>query len=290
MDARLASAQDEWVQAGGLRLHVRRWPRNGVPFVLLHGLASNCLTWDAVARQLSAAGHEAVTVDQRGHGRSDKPAYGYGFEELTSDLLELLGQISASGKPILAGQSWGGNVVLEFGARYPGVCRGLVLVDGGFNELSARPGANWQRTAVELKPPSLAGRPRSEIAARLRRAHSDWSDEGIEATLGNFETLPDGTVRPWLSLDRHMAILLALWDCHPSQAYGHVTEPVLIIPADDSSDPARLQLKQAQVDQAAAGLTKARVHWFRSTDHDIHVQRPKELTQVMLRALADGFF
>ncbi len=290
MLAQPLAGQDEWIPIGDIRLHVRRWKGDGVPFVLLHGLASNCLTWEVVARNLNAAGHQVVTVDQRGHSRSDKPTHGYGFQEVTSDLLELLGHLSLHGKAILAGQSWGGNVVLEFAARYPGASRGLVLVDGGFSELSSRPGATWQRIAVELKPPQLAGHLRSDIAARLRQAHPSWSDEGIEATLENFETMPDGTVRPWLSLDRHMAILLALWDHHPPQLYDRIAEPVLIIPADDSSDPTRLQLKERQVEQAAAGLARSRVHWFRSTDHDIHVQRPAELAEVMLHALSDGFF
>ncbi len=290
MRAQPLAGQDEWIPVGDIRLHVRRWHGEGVPFVLLHGLASNSLTWEAVARILNAAGHEVMTIDQRGHGLSDKPTQGYGFQEVTTDLRDLLVSLSLRGKPILAGQSWGGNVVLEFAARYPGLSRGLVLVDGGFIELSSRPGATWQRIAVELKPPQMAGHLRGDIAARLRQAHPDWSDEGIEATLGNFETLPDGTVRPWLSLDRHMAILLALWDHHPPQLYGHVTEPVMIIPAADSSDSARQQLKERQVERAAAGLARSRVHWFRSTDHDIHVQRPAELSEVMLRAIADGFF
>ena len=37
--------------------------------------------------------------------------------------------------------------------------------------------------------------------------------------MANFETLEDGTIRPWLTLDRHMQILRALWDQKPSQLY-----------------------------------------------------------------------
>jgi pimeloyl-ACP methyl ester carboxylesterase len=290
MSATLPMGQDEWISSRGLSLHVRHWKGDGACFVLLHGLASNCLTWEAVARCLSSAGHEVVTVDQRGHGRSDKPACGYGFDEITSDLQGLIERMNRPERPIIAGQSWGGNVVLEFAARNPGIARGLVLVDGGYLELSTRPGATWERTAVELRPPSLAGRRRDDIAARLRQAHPDWTDEGIEATLGNFETLPDGTVRPWLSLDRHMAILLAMWDQHPTQLYGRVAEPVLIAAAAGPGERARLHMKQAQVEKAASSLARSRVHWFESTDHDIHVHRPQELAALILEAVDDGFF
>lgn len=110
-----------------------------------------------------------VAVDQRGHGLSDKPETGYGFDEVTADLRGLIQALAWGARPILVGQSWGGNVVLEFAARYPGLARGLVLVDGGFIELSARPGSTWERTSTELKPPPLEGIARSEIAARIAR-------------------------------------------------------------------------------------------------------------------------
>ncbi len=281
--------EDRWIPVRGLRIHLRQWPGEGVPFVLLHGLASNCRTWEGVARHLHGAGHPVVAVDQRGHGLSDKPEAGYGFEEVTADLAELLQILSLEDRPVLAGQSWGGNVVLEFAARYPGVTRGLVLVDGGFLEPSARPGATWERVSQELRPPSLAGKRREEIAARLREAHPDWGEEGIEATLGNFEMLPDGTVRPWLTLDRHMAILRALWDHHPPSLYGDVVEPVLITPAE-AGEGEWLRQKRVLVEKAAGRLTRCRVHWFPATDHDVHVHRPGELAVVMLAALADGFF
>lgn len=283
---------DRWVavegSADGLKLHIRQWEGSGIPFVLLHGLASNCLTWEPVARHLNAAGHAVVTVDQRGHGLSDKPASGYGFEQVTADLHALIEALGLDGRPVVGGQSWGGNVVLDFAARYPGISRGLVLVDGGFIEFSSRPGATWETISVQLKPPALAGSPRSELAARLRHMHSDWTDEGVEHTLGNFETLPDGTIRPWLTLDRHMEILRALWDHRPSQLYARIQEPVLITPAD-TGDREWSEHKQERVARAEEGLRRCRVRWFPETAHDIHVHRPQELAQVMLEAVSHGF-
>ncbi|MBI2910852.1 MAG: alpha/beta hydrolase [Chloroflexi bacterium] len=284
---------DHWVPIGGppggLKLHIRQWEGQGIPFVLLHGLASNCLTWEAVARNLNAAGHPVVTVDQRGHGLSDKPASGYGFEQVTGDLLALLDALRLRERPIVAGQSWGGNVVLDFAARYPGACHGLVLVDGGFIELASRPGATWESISVQLKPPALAGSPRLELATRFRQMHPDWSDEGIAHSLGNFETLPDGTIRPWLTLDRHMEILRALWEHRPSQLYAGVEEPVLITPAD-TGDREWSEHKRERVEGAADCLKRCHVRWFPETAHDIHVHRPQELAQAMLEALREGFF
>ena len=86
----LSPPKDRSVPIRGLSLHIQQWDGDGIPYILLHGLASNCLTWEAVARTLNAAGHPVVTVDQRGHGHSDKPEKGYSFEEVTSDLHALI--------------------------------------------------------------------------------------------------------------------------------------------------------------------------------------------------------
>jgi pimeloyl-ACP methyl ester carboxylesterase len=272
----------------GVRLHVRERRGTGRPLVLLHGLASNALTWEPLARLLNAAGHHVVSVDQRGHGHSDKPDHGYGFDEVTADLAALLDELALSAAPILAGQSWGGNVVLDFAARYPGRASGVVLVDGGFSEMSARPGATWEQISVDLKPPSTAGVPRDRLAAWMRKNHPDWTDEGIEDSLGNFETLPDGTVRVWLSLEHHMEILRALWEHHPTQLFPKVDVPVLIAAAG-GGDPARMEMKRAALARAEQALPRSRVLWFAGADHDIHVHRPNALAEFILGAFADGF-
>jgi pimeloyl-ACP methyl ester carboxylesterase len=268
--------QDRFIDIG-FRMHLREWlplPTNTgkPPFLLVHGLASNARTWDEVAKLLAAAGHPAVAIDQRGHGRSQKPEDGYDFATITQDLRLLLDKLGWL-QPILAGQSWGGNVLLEFGARFPGVARKLIFVDGGFLDLQQR-GA-WKTIATELRPPNLNGTPRNQIAARIKQRNPSWSPSGVEATLHNFETLPDGTIRPWLTLERHMRILRAMYEQKTAALYPQVQEPVLICVADDGSEWATR--KRAQVKAAAGGLRRAEVAWFPGAAHDIHIDQPVEL-------------
>lgn len=288
-DGLRADDRDEFVSLStGVTLHIRHWPGQGRPFVLLHGLASNCRTWELVADRLAEAGHRVVAVDQRGHGLSEKPpvADGYGFRAVTDDLAALLERLGLAG-PVLAGQSWGGNVVLAFGARFPGVAGGLAFVDGGFLNLGGR--GPWEEIAEALKPPPLAGTPFVQIRQRIAQTHPDWSEAALAGTLANFERLPDGTVRPWLSLDRHMAILRALWEQDTPARMAQVQEPVLICPAR-TGDSAWAAAKEIQVAQAASALANARVHWFDETAHDIHQHRPQPLAALFLEAVEDGFW
>ena len=276
--------QERWVQPArdaSLRLHVLEWPGDGRPFVLLHGLASNATTWAAVARELAAHGHRVLAVDQRGHGRSDKPDTGYDFATIVADLAGLLDVLEVDA-PVVAGQSWGGNVVLAFGATHRRRAHRLVFVDGGFLDLQAQPGMSWERIAVDLRPPELAGTPRALLAERIRSFHPEWPEEGIEATLANFETLPDGTVRPWLTLDRHMLILRALWEQRPTDLYPLVERPVTIAVAEDAGNPEWLAVKRVQVAAAEGALRAVNVRWFPNTAHDIHVHRPAELAALLL--------
>lgn len=274
---------------GGLTLHVRAWPGEKVPFVLVHGLSSNCRTWEGVAAWLAAAGHRVVAVDQRGHGLSAKPEQGYDFATITADLVRLMDALALD-RPVVVGQSWGGNVVLELGARYPQRTRGLGMVDGGYIDLQNRPGATWEKISVQLRPPDLAGTPREQMRRRLRHVHPGWSDDGIEHTLANFEMLPDGTVRPWLTLDRHLQILRAMWEQRPPALYPRVSQPVLICSAADLRDPERMAVKREQVAAAERGLPHAVVHWFDNTDHDIHVHRPAALAALCVEAAQNGIW
>ena len=257
----------------------------GAPFLLVHGLASNARMWDGVAAGLASAGHEAVTVDLRGHGRSSKPDGPYDVPTVADDLAVLIEKLGLD-RPIAAGQSWGGNVVLELAARHPGAVRGIVCVDGGWFEPS-RDFADWDACRAALAPPRLAGRRLAEVEGFVRATHPDWPESGIEGVLANFEVLPDGTVAPWLTYDRHISVLRGMWEHHPSRVYADLAVPVLLVPADGGGDEWTAR-KRRDVAAAAAAIPDARVRWFVG-DHDIHAQHPAELAIVMHEMTTDGF-
>jgi len=276
------------VPVRGNELSIREWPGQGRDFLLVHGLASNARTWDLVAAKMNEAGHHVVSVDQRGHGLSDKPDTGYGFDEVCTDLTALIEAMSLR-TPVVCGQSWGGNVVLELAARWPEVMSGLVMVDGGFIDLSGAPGVTWEKIAVDLKPPPLAGTPRVRMMERMRGFHANWDEEQLEMQMANFETMEDGAIRPWLTLDRHMAILRALWEQKPSQLYERVVTPTLIAVAPAPDSP-RMMRKEHEVNEAAAGIKTARVRWFHDSNHDIHIDKPHDLATWVLEAESEGYF
>ncbi len=276
--------------AEGVELHVLDWSPpepSGLPFVLVHGLSSNARLWDGVARRLADVGHATIAVDQRGHGLSSKPDAGYDFETITNDLAALLNMVGFE-RPIVAGQSWGANVAVELAARHPGRTAGIVAVDGGFIDLSER-FSNWEDCEKMMAPPRLAGMRGSQLEAAVRSANPDWPEEGITGQLAFVEWRADGTVAPWLSFERHMQILRAMWEQHPKELYRRITDPVLWCPAD-SGEVKWTADKRAGLDAAEALLAHSRVVWFSPAHHDVHAQKPAEVAAAMLAAIDDGFF
>jgi pimeloyl-ACP methyl ester carboxylesterase len=288
MEAQVAPPTARRIEvAPAVSLAARSWDGDGGrPFVLVHGLASNAHLWDGVADRLAVLGHAVTTVDQRGHGQSDKPDSGYDFATVTDDLAALIGALGYE-RPVVAGQSWGGNVVLELAWRFPDLVSGIVCVDGGTIEIGDR-FESWEACKKAMSPPPLAGRPAAEMEAMMRRFHPDWPESGIAAQMANFEVRADGTIAPWLTLDRHLQILHALWEHRPSTRYAELRVPVLLVTADGGDD-AWTASKRKAVAAAEAAIPNVRTHWMVG-DHDLHAQHPVEVADLLHAAVVDGFF
>jgi pimeloyl-ACP methyl ester carboxylesterase len=267
--------------APGVELNVCRWDEgDGVPFLLIHGLASNARTWEGVAARLSELGHPVASVDLRGHGRSDRPDDGYDFATLCADAVAVLDGVGFD-RAVVAGQSTGGNLAVELAARAPDRVAGVAGVDGGALELSRR-WPEWEACLAALAPPRLAGTPAAQVEGWLRSAHPEWSDWAVEATMANFERCGDGTVAPWLTFDRHVRILRSLWEHRPSLVIPSLTVPVLLVMAD--SGDAWVAEKRAMAEELAAAAPSVRVQWFSPGDHDLHLQFPVELAELFHRS------
>ncbi|MFD4828654.1 alpha/beta fold hydrolase [Streptomyces uncialis] len=115
--------------------------------LLLHGLMGRASHWAGTARWLGER-HRAVAVDQRGHGRSDKPADGpYDREAYVADAVATLEQLDMA-PAVLIGHSMGALTAWQVAARRPDLVRALILCDmraSAYGAASQREWEDWFR-------------------------------------------------------------------------------------------------------------------------------------------------
>lgn len=264
-----------------VELRLLRWDGHPPGFVLIHGLASNARLWQGVSEVLcdGGTGHAVTAIDLRGHGESGVPASGYDTATSAADVAAVIGRLGLE-RPIVAGQSWGANVVVEIAATHRRVAGGVALVDGGWLRLRDS-FATWAGVLQALTPPDLSGRSWTQISAKMRAAHPDWADWAIEATMANLRELGDGAVRNRLARDHHLSILRSMWEHSITDRFGQVDVPSLLVPAGQ-----RAGAKLHAVQRAAAALAGSQVRWYEDADHDVHAQHPRALAADLL-ALAE---
>jgi pimeloyl-ACP methyl ester carboxylesterase len=257
-----------------VRLHaIRHGTKYDVRFVLVHGLASCARLWDGVGAALAARGHGSIAVDLRGHGDSPRPDDGYDFRSITDDLIPFL-----ANRPIVAGQSYGGLVAVELAARHPDAVGAIACVDGGAADLRGR-FSSLDEALVVMRPPyqRFEGIRIAEEEAYLRKAHSDWPEISIQAALALYDVDKDGRIRSRLSWERHQQIIRAMWDRPPSARWADIRMPVLFLMASE--------WMRGTVDAAVAVLPDANAVWFDGADHDLHAQKPDEVSEHLVTLL-----
>lgn len=107
-------------------------PKNSkAPIVLAHGLGEHCGRYEEFSEFLNEKGYQVYCYDHRGHGKSTGiRSYSERFSELYEDLSSLVSFVekdSGKKKPYLLAHSFGGQVAVNFLARYPKKVRAAVL-------------------------------------------------------------------------------------------------------------------------------------------------------------------
>ena len=259
--------------------------------VLLHGLASQRRFWDLVIPGL--VGLPVVAVDQRGHGGSDAPDSGYGFDAVAADLANALDALGWS-RAVIVGHSWGASVALTFAAAHPDRVLAVVGVDGGFTVAAERslPRADLR---ARLEPPRLAVPP-DELPALLSSGSLApwWSDDVEQALLATFAVHADGLARSRLSFDRHMQIVDAVLDYDAERVLPQVSAPTWLVSCEPVAAPdagpdewaaSWGRRKAASLERAAEILRRPRLLRWAGAVHDVPLQWPA-LVAGLIRAAA----
>jgi pimeloyl-ACP methyl ester carboxylesterase len=223
LEAKYHVAPSDYVEAAGMRLHVRdTGPRDAPAVILLHGFGSSLQTWDAWADKLSDK-FRVVRYDLPGFGLTGPDPTGDYTDARSIAVLAALMDRLGIAKASVIGNSMGGKLAWSFAAAHPARVEKLVLVSpDGF----ASPGFAYGKkpdvpVMMRLLPYVLPG---FMLRASLVPAYADPA------------MLTDGLVARYADMMRAPGVRGAIVDRmgqympeNPEDQLRHITAPTLLI-------------------------------------------------------------
>ncbi|MDQ1696185.1 MAG: lipase [Frankiaceae bacterium] len=279
-----AGGIDFTLPGDGVRLGATRWPGDGAPIVLMHGLASQRRFWNLVVPHLR--GLPLIAVDLRGHGDSDRPAQGYELTTVASDIGTAMDALGWS-RAVVVGHSWGGSVAATFAAEHPERALAMLAIDGGFLSLGTT-GQDRAALRGRLEPPRWALPP--DELVKLLSGHGPagrWTPELAAAVLPIFEVGADGLARARLPFETHMAIVDTLLDYQAEVVLAQVRCPAWLVScealggADDFA-----AARAAALERLPHTMANPRILRWGGAVHDVPLQWPA-LVAGLIRAAAE---
>jgi len=170
----------DWItktcKANGIDIHYLRTGGDKPPLVLLHGLMLSGACWAPLARTLEKD-YDVIMPDARGHGYSSAPNQGYHYDNLATDVVNLIDTLGLS-SPVLLGHSMGGMTATVVASLWSGRLRGLILADPTF--LTPQLQREVHESDVVDQHRQMLNRSKEDYLTEARVRHSHRSQEIIE--------------------------------------------------------------------------------------------------------------
>jgi pimeloyl-ACP methyl ester carboxylesterase len=140
----------------------------------------------------------------------------------------------------------------------------------------------WAEAEERLRPPRISGITEDAVREWAKSgplAEAGDPDAAGKILLGNFEAGEDGTLRPRLTMDRHMEIARHLYEVDSFELMARIECPVLFVPALAGPWPLEEKARALQRAQEVLG-SRAQSVWV-DGGHDLPVQRPAEVAKAI---------
>ena len=178
----------------------------GQPIVFLHAFPLNRSMWEPQVKGLKSQ-FRIITVDLRGHGKSEAPMWRYSLDQFAEDTKNLLDHLGIA-KAVFVGLSMGGYILFSLYRKYPSLFDALVLADTratadtpeakstrfSMAQIAYKRGSS---TIADLMLPKLLGQTslshRQDLVKQLRHMITANQISGIVGDLMAMEERPDST-------------------------------------------------------------------------------------------------
>lgn len=269
------------------RIHFLDWggPADAPGTLLIHGIAQTAWTWTPVARRVLRS-RRVVAMDLRGHGLSDSPTEGYDERTLVEDAVAVAEGSRLPSPLVLAGHGFGAVVAAWTAAALGDRCAGLVLVDGGWEDVRASSGLEPEEFVRELdEPPEILRSMGAFLADRAGWDPASWDADQERSARATVVETQAGRVVPATRPHALAGVVRALFDFRAQDVLSRVGAPVVaLVAADDEAGSRRRALQIAQAARVAANRPPIRVASFPGDGHNLMRYRPSEVAAAILGA------
>ena len=275
----------------GDRLHFLDWggPGRDPGALLVHGLSQTGWIWAPVARRLCAA-LPAVALDLRGHGLSDAPTEAYALEQLAADAVavaEGAGLVAdADAQVVVAGHGFGAIVAAMAAIALGRRCAGLVLVDGGWEDLERSTGVDVEEFLRGLdEPPEVLASMDAFLRDRAGFDPASWDADQERAARATVVETHAGRVVPATRPHALEGCVRAMFEYDPLAVLARVEARVVaLVAAEDELGARSDALAAASAARTAAGRPAIAVARFPGIGHNLMRYRPVEVSAAILSA------
>ena len=246
---------------------------NGPNLVLIEGTGYDLWMW---YRQMPAFSRHFRTLiyDNRGAGRSDKPAGPYSHAMNAADLAGLLDFLKWERSHIL-GVSMGGFIAQQFALDYPGHVEKLVLVATGFGGPNMVP-VPLEAVQAMTPNPTLPPADRIRQAMPLAFASKDWPERNRE----EFDRIVAWRMQYPPTAESAMAQIMAQMTFNVEKRLSAITAPTLVIAgADDHVVPPE------NANLLAAAIPMSTLDIIPGAGHLVFIEKADRFNQDVLQFL-----
>jgi pimeloyl-ACP methyl ester carboxylesterase len=187
---------------------------------------------------------------------------------------------------VLAGHGFGGFVAAAAAAELGERCAGLVLVDGGWEDMAAATGLEpdeFLRTIDE--PPEVLASIDAFLEDRAAFDPASWDADQERAARATVVETTAGRVVPATRPHALAGVVEALFASRPVATLSRIHAPIAaLVAAEDEARSRGPALERVQAAVAAAGRPPIRVARFPTTGHNLMRYRPDQVTAAILQA------
>jgi pimeloyl-ACP methyl ester carboxylesterase len=263
-----------------LTLHYLDFGGHGTPLVFLHATGFHSWIWLPYVHRFVSRYH-VMSLDQRGHGKSDKPQTGYRWEVFGADLVGFLDALGLE-DALAVGHSKGGTAIAAAAAAGTGRLSRAVLIEPVLFPAPSALEPVWE------SPLAIGARRRRQVwptreamfeLLRERLPFATWAEEFVRLYVDHgVADRPDGQVALRCPGDVE-AQVYAHAPLSDSFAFlEHLEIPTLLVRGQNSPG-----LGQTEAAEALRRLPDGTLLTIPQCGHFVPMERPVEVADALLR-------